>query len=271
MASYSSRRRRVKEQAQVILQSLRREVTEQCSLADPSLHADTSEDLRPDFAAPAESAWDVNILDNTKVFESVTTENVVCSSNIELQDSSLLKPQIVTENLPICSKTLLKTPRKLQIQRISGGHYYYFGIRTHLEKAISMEKSKFQFPIMEPFNISNLLTLSISTDGIPICKSTGLGMWPILMKVDQVRAAGPYLCALFSGETKPSSISEFMKPFLEELTNLENEGIEFGGVHYSIRVSSVIADAPARSFVKAIKGHTGYHSCERCIDDGEWC
>ncbi|ODN01487.1 hypothetical protein Ocin01_05205 [Orchesella cincta] len=124
---------------------------------------------------------------------------------------------------------------------------------------------------MEPLNISNLLTLSISTDGIPICKSTGLGMWPILMKVDQVRAAGPYLCALFSGETKPSSISEFMKPFLDELTNLESVGIEFGGVHYSVRVSSVIADAPARSFLKAIKGHTGYHSCERCIDDGEWC
>ena len=32
----------------------------------------------------------------------------------------------------------------------------------------------------------------------------------------------------------------------------------------------MICDAPARSFLKGIKGHSGYHSCERCVQQGEW-
>lgn len=29
-------------------------------------------------------------------------------------------------------------------------------------------------------------------------------------------------------------------------------------------LTSIIADAPARAFIKAIIGHNGYHGCERC-------
>ena len=32
----------------------------------------------------------------------------------------------------------------------------------------------------------------------------------------------------------------------------------------------MICDAPARSFLKRIKGHSGYHSCERCVQQGKW-
>ena len=32
----------------------------------------------------------------------------------------------------------------------------------------------------------------------------------------------------------------------------------------------MICDAPARSFLKGIKGHSGYHSCEQCVQQGEW-
>ena len=31
-----------------------------------------------------------------------------------------------------------------------------------------------------------------------------------------------------------------------------------------------ICDAPARSFLKCIIGHTGYYSCESCIVKGSW-
>jgi hypothetical protein len=37
-----------------------------------------------------------------------------------------------------------------------------------------------------------------------------------------------------------------------------------------VRISCLIADAPARAFVKGIKNHNAYHGCERCVDEGEW-
>jgi len=39
---------------------------------------------------------------------------------------------------------------------------------------------------------------------------------------------------------------------------------------YSVCLDAVICDAPARSFLKCIKGHSGYNSCERCVQEGEW-
>ena len=35
-------------------------------------------------------------------------------------------------------------------------------------------------------------------------------------------------------------------------------------------MSSLICDAPARAFVKCMKGHSGYNCCERCAQCGEW-
>lgn len=29
-----------------------------------------------------------------------------------------------------------------------------------------------------------------------------------------------------------------------------------------------VCDAPARAFLKNVKGHTGYHGCEQCTQDG---
>lgn len=35
-----------------------------------------------------------------------------------------------------------------------------------------------------------------------------------------------------------------------------------------MKVSSVVCDAPARSYIKAIKSHTGYSGCDKCIQSG---
>lgn len=175
----------------------------------------------------------------------------------------------VAEKIPLCSKTLLQTPRKLNICCIPGGKYFYFGVKTHLQKLIQYNiLDNFKFPKHKL--IHRHLSLSLSTDGVPICKSTNLSMWPILVMVDQARNLGPFLVALYSGETKPTSISEFLKPLIDELSDLLLTGMECGSVKYTVSISSVIADAPARSFVKCIKGHNAYHACERCEDEGEY-
>ena len=50
--------------------------------------------------------------------------------------------------------------------------------------------------------------------------------------------------------------------------NLRNDGVEFGGVKLSTEIFSFLCDAPARQFLKAIKGHNGYCSCEQCEIQG---
>ena len=38
----------------------------------------------------------------------------------------------------------------------------------------------------------------------------------------------------------------------------------------NVKISCFICDAPARAYVKQIKGHNAYFGCERCIQCGEW-
>ena len=38
--------------------------------------------------------------------------------------------------------------------------------------------------------------------------------------------------------------------------------------NYTFKLDKFICDAPARALLKGIKGHCGYHACERCIVKG---
>jgi hypothetical protein len=40
--------------------------------------------------------------------------------------------------------------------------------------------------------------------------------------------------------------------------------------NYIIKIHSIICDAPARSFLKCIKSHAGYSSCEKCTVTGRY-
>ncbi|ODM94748.1 hypothetical protein Ocin01_11931 [Orchesella cincta] len=89
-------------------------------------------------------------------------------------------------------------------------------------------------------NESNVLCISVSVDGIPIAKSGSTAFWPILGKCDQLTKPEVFVIGLFMGEEKPNNIC------------------------------AVIADAPARSFVKQCKNFNAFHGCERCITEGHY-
>lgn len=42
------------------------------------------------------------------------------------------------------------------------------------------------------------------------------------------------------------------------------------GKNYTVKIDAVICDAPARAFLKWLKTHNGYDSCERYVQHGEW-
>ena len=55
-----------------------------------------------------------------------------------------------------------------------------------------------------------------------------------------------------------------MLDFCRELENLSQSGLLIDGARYNVEIRAIIADAPARAFIKQIKGHSAYYSCDRC-------
>ena len=97
-------------------------------------------------------------------------------------------------------------------------------------------------------------------------KSTGIQVWPILGLFE---GSYPFLIAVFCGERKPNSCEDFLKDFLEEYEHLEQDGLTIKDQHYTLKLHSVICDLSARQFLKCVKGHGGFHACERCTIKGE--
>jgi len=177
-----------------------------------------------------------------------------CDNNItHIAINGLLKilNQTVAADLPGDARTLLGTPRSLNIVSHQKGHFHYFGIASNLQKIRLEELTKHVFPILKSKadNEHKLLTMSANMDGLPIHKSNQKSLWPILGKVDQLDSP-PFVIALFYGTSKPKDIDEFLAQFTDEVVALEENGITINGVKHDFRLSCVIADAPARSLVK---------------------
>jgi hypothetical protein len=185
----------------------------------------------------------------------------------------ILKPHVIDSNIPNCAKTLLRIPARVELQYIAGGQFFYFGVLDQIITETERGLVACKFPIVQKLESKypnkEFLTLSVSTDGIPICQSSNVQMWPILFKVDQNSSCRPLLAGIFCGENKPFCVKEFLNPFVHELKILE-DGIMIMDRLFYVRISCIVADAPARSFVKGTKGHTAYHGCERCEDEGSW-
>lgn len=54
------------------------------------------------------------------------------------------------------------------------------------------------------------------------------------------------------------------------MNTILQDGILVGNKKISVSIHSFVCDAPARAYLKGIKGHSGYSSCERCTEVGEY-
>lgn len=152
--------------------------------------------------------------------------------------------------LPKDCRTLLGTIRTVDVQKRLGGDFCYFGIQN------SLKSSK----VLNPDHVQ--LKMMVNIDGLPLSKSSSSAFWPILMSVN---GCSPLIVALFYGDKKPNDIHEYLSDFITEYKELESHGFQHEGVRYFVSLSCVVADAPARSFIKQVVPHYhSYHSCERC-------
>ena len=159
-------------------------------------------------------------------------------------------------DLPKDARTLLRTPRVIESIEKCGGQYAYFGIEAGIIKHLDLTM------------ISNdCIDLSVNIDGVPLFKSSNVQLWPILCSVSN---QSPFLVALFSGTTKPTSVSVFLEDFLTEYAHLKENKLLYNDTQYTVSIRAFVCDAPARAFLKCIKSHSGYFSCERCEAKGQW-
>jgi len=149
--------------------------------------------------------------------------------------------------LPKDCRTLLKTPRSVEIHSKCGGQYVYFGLKRALQMVALDDEYR----------------VNINVDGVPLYRSSSTQFWPILC---QINSSKPIIVALFLGACKPNSVSEFLSDFVQEMSDLQSCGFasESGMRPAPVFLRAVICDAPARAFIKSTKGHNSLNACDRC-------
>lgn len=162
--------------------------------------------------------------------------------------------------LPLTCKTLLRQSGNLEsvkvnIQNIPSGEYVHFGILTGL--------LLFREIILEDHNPTILYQVNI--DGLPLFKSSGIQLWPILGQL--VGTKKPFIIGCFCGSSKPTEVESFLNDFVREAKELER-GFTLEGRQLIAKIACFLCDSPARAFVKQVKSHTGYNGCDRCVQKG---
>lgn len=144
------------------------------------------------------------------------------------------------------------------------GDATFYHINDGLEKGIRLQlDSGIMFP-------DNVIKLEFNIDGIPIFKSPVVGFWPILCRVIGTKDLEPFLVSVFCGPGKPGNVSSFLNPAIDDVLRLEKDGFVHNGKRFEVKLHRVVCDTPARSFVKATKGHNAYYACERCCQRGRY-
>ncbi|XP_011688765.1 PREDICTED: uncharacterized protein LOC105450548 [Wasmannia auropunctata] len=161
--------------------------------------------------------------------------------------------------LPRDARTLLGTMKKVHLDKVEPGYYYHFGISHCVEKLV----------LQYPFQNLQTIEIIINIDGLPLSKSSGSQVYPILCSlVNNYNNVG--IIGIYHGYKKPANANKFLQSFIKEAQDLITQGVTINGIVYPFKIKAFICDVPALSFIKYTKGHSGYYSCTKCEAKGEY-
>jgi len=166
-------------------------------------------------------------------------------------------------DLPKSATSLLQTKSNKTIQvmkslKNTNGSYVYFGIEEGLKGIISDEYTE------------NTIRLMFNIDGLPLYNSSSQQFWPNLgLIVHEKYDSKPFIVAVYSGDSKPKNVNDFIKDFVQEVSSLVKNGLNIRQTFFKIEIIGFSCDTPARAFIKKCKGHGGFYSCERCETRGK--
>ena len=105
-----------------------------------------------------------------------------------------------------------------------GGDYVYLGLLNGIKRILSENQEAI------PDKKMNLI---VDVDGVPLYKSSGAQFWPILCRFYKLP---PFIVAIYYDNKKPSNVKDFVLDFFTEYRNLQNDGVEYGGVKLRIEI-----------------------------------
>ena len=138
------------------------------------------------------------------------------------------------EELPNCCRTILRIPRQVFTIKTCGGDYVYLGLLIGIRRILSENQAAIP---------DEKINLILNIDGVPLYKSIGAELWPILCRFHKLP---PFIVAIYYGNKKSSNVEDFVLDFFTEYRNLRNDGVRFGEVKLSIEIFTSVCDAPAR-------------------------
>ena len=163
-------------------------------------------------------------------------------------------------DLPKDGRTLLKTETEQVEHRIvSGMEYKDLGVKESLSTNLE------RYP-RETRDAIETLEISLNVDGLPLFKSNGKGVWPLLCAL-HLEPMTVFPLSITYGKSKPGNL-DFLIENVQALKELLQDGLQLDGRQISLKLRCIVCDAPARAFVKDIKNHNAYHGCERCTQKG---
>ncbi|KAK3911635.1 Protein kinase rad3 [Frankliniella fusca] len=162
-------------------------------------------------------------------------------------DKLLVGLNVLYPELPKSHTVLLKSPNldESDFVNIGEGLLWYKGLAANLEQRLTAEYLLTHDEIVVDINI----------DGLDLFKSAKLCFWPILGCLKGQRA--PFIIACYCGEGHPDDLETFLQQFIEEASDLQENGFEFASTKFPFQLRNFILDAPARALIKCCVGHTG--------------
>ena len=127
--------------------------------------------------------------------------------------------------------------------------------------------------IMQYMNTPKFISVMIFVDGFSLYKSSQKSVHTIQLMINELpyaaRVTNIGIIGLWQGRGKPSH--QILIPLIEELKELEENGLKIEGLTENVRVILIgaITDLVARPFLQGIQQFNGKYGCTWCIQKSE--
>lgn len=174
----------------------------------------------------------------------------------------ILNSVLVLRFLPRTYRTLLKTPRKVNLEIMNPGKYFHLGLPEGLAESLELDQ-------INPSTIREV-GIFVNVDGVPVSKSSRSDFWPILGRICSPFSGRPFEIGVYHGVGKPDNFNSFLKRFVDEANHLITNGFYFKGKKILFKIVAFTCDLPALASVKFIKSHSGHFGCTKCVTKGTY-